>query len=76
MNKPNNSPQPRLPWSAKALLVGVLLLNLFCLTLLVYRFTLPTDGWLVSEPDGYEDNGFIYQINVLGRHLICKWRIG
>ena len=52
--------------AAKWLLVGVLVLNLFSLGLLIYRFTLPTDGWRVIEPDGFEANGIIYQENVLG----------
>lgn len=58
--------RPRFSWSAKLLLLVVLLLNLFSLGLLAYRFTLPTDGWRVIEPDGFEATGLIYQENVLG----------
>lgn len=39
---------------------------LLCLILLAYRFTLPTDGWLAVEPDGFDSHGFIFRQNVLG----------
>lgn len=52
--------------SAKLLLTGVFLLNLTSLGLLIFRFTLPTDGWLAAEPDSLGESGLVYQINVLG----------
>ncbi|MFT7586215.1 MAG: signal transduction histidine kinase [Cellvibrionaceae bacterium] len=54
------------PRSAKLLLAAVLLLNLFSIGQLLYRFTLPSDGWGAVEPDGFEALGLIYQENVLG----------
>ncbi len=39
---------------------------LLCLILLAYRFTLPTDGWLAVEPDGFDSHGFILRQNVMG----------
>lgn len=66
MDSPDSPEQSLFPQLAKLLLLFVLLLNLFCLGLLAYRFALPTDGWRVIEPDGFEANGFIYQENVLG----------
>lgn len=47
-------------------LVAALSWILLCVTLLGYRFTLPTDGWLSVEPDGFDSHGFIYRQNVLG----------
>lgn len=58
--------KPPLTKDARSLLTAVLLLNLLALALLVYRLRLPTDGWLVTEPDGFEATGFVYQQNVLG----------
>lgn len=40
--------------------------NVVALLLLAYRFTLPTDGWLMVEPDGFERPGFIARQNVMG----------
>jgi len=39
---------------------------LICVILLAYRLTIPTDGWLSVEPDGFNSNGFIYRQNLLG----------
>jgi hypothetical protein len=47
-------------------LIFVLLLLLFSLALLVYRFTLPTDGWISTEPEGFDSYGFIYEQDVMG----------
>jgi hypothetical protein len=32
----------------------------------VYRFSLPTDGWLSAPPDDFNAAGFVYQENVMG----------
>ena len=37
-----------------------------CFALLVYRFNLPMDGWLASEPEGFDSYGLIYDQNVMG----------
>lgn len=47
-------------------LVAALSWILLCVILLAYRFTLPTDGWLSVEPDGFDSHGFIYRQNVVG----------
>lgn len=53
-------------WKTVLLLVAALAWILLSVLLLAYRFTLPTDGWLVVEPDGFDSNGFIYRQNVMG----------
>ena len=46
------------------ILMAVLLL--FAVTSTIYRFTLPTDGWLSAEPEGFDSYGFIYQRDIMG----------
>ena len=41
-------------------------LLLFAVTSTIYRFTLPTDGWLSAEPEGFDSYGFIYQRDIMG----------
>ncbi|HOU42289.1 MAG TPA: hypothetical protein PK829_13565, partial [Promineifilum sp.] len=47
-------------------LVAMTALLLFSLVLTVYRLTLPTDGWLATEPNDFDARGFIYQANLMG----------
>jgi hypothetical protein len=51
---------------ARLTLFFVVPLLLFSLALLVYRFTLPTDGWISTEPDGFDSYGYIYEQDVMG----------
>ena len=46
------------------LLVAALLILVVGST--IYRFTLPTDGWLAAEPEGFDRYGYIYQQNIMG----------
>ncbi len=41
-------------------------LILFVIATAIYRFTLPTDGWLSAEPEDFNGRGFIYETNVMG----------
>src|SRR5262249_46407469 len=50
-------------WLLLAIAVAMLLLSLGSL---IYRFTLPTDGWYVTEPVGLDSFGFIYTENLIG----------
>ena len=47
-------------------LIFVLALLLCSLGLLVYRFTLPSDGWSSTEPEGFDSYGYIYTQDVMG----------
>ena len=47
-------------------LIFVLVLLIWSLGLLVYRLTLPTDGWISTEPDGFDSYGYIYEQDVMG----------
>ncbi len=51
---------------ARLTLIFVVALLLFSLALLVYRFTLPTDGWISTEPEGFDSYGYIYEQDVMG----------
>ncbi|MBI4927863.1 MAG: hypothetical protein HY835_08860 [Anaerolineae bacterium] len=51
---------------ARATLAFVLLLLIFSLAIMVYRFTLPYDGWITKEPEEINPVGYIYVQNVLG----------
>ena len=46
------------------ILMAALLIFAFSST--IYRFTLPTDGWLSAEPEGFDSYGFIYQRDIMG----------
>ncbi|MEZ4517237.1 MAG: hypothetical protein R3C44_10490 [Chloroflexota bacterium] len=46
------------------LLTGALLV--FAVANTVYRFSLPTDGWLSTEPEGIDTFGYIYDANIMG----------
>jgi hypothetical protein len=50
-------------WLMLAIAVTMLLLSL---GFLIYRFTLPTDGWYVTSPVGLDSVGFIYTENLIG----------
>ncbi len=50
-------------WLTLILTVALLL---FSLGSLVYRFTLPTDGWLSGEPEEIDSVGYIYRSNIMG----------
>jgi hypothetical protein len=50
-------------WLILAIAVAMLLLSLGSV---IYRFTLPTDGWYVTEPVGLDSVGFIYTENLIG----------
>lgn len=67
MTRPNLA-HPRLWFDRNAwlMLFFVTALILFSLILTVYRTTLPTDGWISHEPDGFDSFGFIYSQDVLG----------
>ncbi len=47
-------------------LVLVLFLLVFSVGTLLYRYTLPTDGWLAFMPDDINSTGYIYEKNILG----------
>lgn len=66
MPETSNPPAPLHTWKRIIPMAAAMAWILLCAALLVYRFTLPTDGWLVVEPDGFDSNGFIYRQNVLG----------
>jgi hypothetical protein len=51
---------------AKTTLAFVLLLLIFSLALVFYRFTLPYDGWITKEPEEVNPVGYIYVQDVLG----------
>jgi hypothetical protein len=50
-------------WLILAIAVVMLLLSLGSV---IYRFTLPTDGWDVTNPAGLDTVGFIYTENLIG----------
>src|SRR6266540_2711300 len=50
-------------WLMLAIAIAMLLVSL---GFLIYRFTLPTDGWYVTEPVGLDSIGFIYTENLIG----------
>lgn len=52
---------------ARWLLVLMLLLVALAVSSAIYRFTLPTDGWLSAEPDDFNTSGFIYHENLMGQ---------
>ena len=41
-------------------------LLIFAFSSTIYRFTLPTDGWLSAEPESFDSYGFIYQRDIMG----------
>ena len=51
---------------AKLHFIAMAALLLLALVSTVYRFTLPTDGWLSIEPEAFDTVGYIYQANVMG----------
>ncbi len=66
MPETSNPPSPLHTWKTIFPMAAALAWILLSAALLVYRFTLPTDGWLAVEPDGFDSHGFIYRQNVLG----------
>lgn len=67
MTRPRpTQPAARFDRSARLTLFFVSTLLLFSLTLFLYRATLPTDGWISEEPEGFNSYGFIYTQDVLG----------
>jgi hypothetical protein len=50
-------------WLILAIAVAMLLLSLGAL---IYRFSLPTDGWYMTSPVGLDSVGFIYTENLIG----------
>lgn len=66
MHETQPTTTPARTWKTTVKLLGALTWVLICVVLLGYRLTLPTDGWLSVEPDGFNSNGFIYRQNVLG----------
>ncbi len=58
--------EKRFDRGARLTLIFVAALLLFSLALLVYRFTLPTDGWISTEPEGFDSYGFVYKQDVMG----------
>jgi signal transduction histidine kinase len=53
----------RATWSVLALAVGLVILSA---ANLVYRFTLPTDGWAVRVSDDIENSDWVYWENLVG----------
>jgi ABC-type multidrug transport system fused ATPase/permease subunit len=51
---------------ARLTLVFVIALLLYSTILLVYRFFLPTDGWISQEPSGEGTWGYIYTQDLMG----------
>jgi len=51
---------------ARLHLILMLFLLLVSVGGLVYRFSLPTDGWLAGEPEDFDSYGFIYRENLMG----------
>ncbi|MEZ4517230.1 MAG: hypothetical protein R3C44_10455 [Chloroflexota bacterium] len=41
-------------------------LLIFAVVMLVYRFTLPTDGWFSEQPDDLDATGYVYKTNIMG----------
>lgn len=66
MPETNNSNTPVHTRKTIVWLAAALSWILLCVILLAYRFTLPTDGWLAVEPDGFNSHGFILRQNVMG----------
>jgi hypothetical protein len=66
MREAQTQKTPAHTWKTAAWMAAGLIWILLCGVLLAYRFTLPTDGWLAVEPDGFDSNGFILRQNVLG----------
>ena len=50
-------------------------LLIFAVSSTIYRFTLPTDGWLSVEPEGFDSYGFIYQRDIMDRLRLCSQAI-
>ena len=63
---PNQPNQPRFARGAKLTLIFVVGLLVYSAVVLAYRLTLPTDGWLATEPDDFSGYGFVYYQDVLG----------
>lgn len=65
MNQPMN--ERRFDRGAWLYLILTSALLVIVLGSLIYRFTLPTDGWLSGEPeDEVNTYGFIYETNIMG----------
>ena len=62
----SGKPSPRFDRSARLHLLLALLLVLFGISISIYRFDLPTDGWYSHEPDEFNSVGYIYEENVMG----------
>ena len=60
------TPESRFDRGAWLTLILVVAFLLFCLAVLGFRFSLPLDGWLSSEPEGFDSYGLIYKQNVMG----------
>ncbi len=64
--QPKTGSETRFDRRARLTLFFVIALLLFSLSLLVYRLTLPTDGWFSAEPEGFDSYGLIYNQDVTG----------
>ena len=65
-NTASTVPRPRFDRGAWLTLGVVTVFLVSCFTLLIYRFNLPMDGWLASEPENFDSYGLIYDQNVMG----------
>jgi len=57
---------PRFDRSARIVLIFAMLLNVLSLAQIIYRFTLPTDGWAVITSDSFDAPNWIYYVNLAG----------
>ena len=66
MEKSQDTNERRFDRGAKVTLLLFAALLLLAVGSTVYRFTLPTDGWLSVESGEFDEAGYIYQTNVMG----------
>jgi hypothetical protein len=62
--RPNSA--PRFGLDAWFVLIFVILLNVLSLAQIIYRFTLPTDGWIVATTVSLDNPNWIYYVNLAG----------
>ena len=56
-------------WAVLVFALGLVLLSA---AQLAYRFTLPTDGWLILTTEDFDTPDWLYRENLVGRHPACS----
>jgi len=70
--KTTETNEPRWDWGARLLLALMVFWVFLAVGSTLYRFNLPTDGWLSQQSDELGDYGFIYETNVMGAPSALK----